>query len=70
MVRWQWQPGDLVIWDNRSTMHCATGGQKSQVMSVKSQNDQNVMVVLHMTLQCSVSWIFFLTAPVLACTRL
>lgn len=21
----QWQVGDLVIWDNRSTMHCATG---------------------------------------------
>ncbi|CAE7214569.1 tauD [Symbiodinium sp. CCMP2592] len=25
VVRWRWQPGDLVIWDNRSTMHCATG---------------------------------------------
>jgi len=22
---WDWQPGDLVVWDNRCTMHCATG---------------------------------------------
>ncbi|MFX9193219.1 TauD/TfdA family dioxygenase, partial [Acinetobacter baumannii] len=23
--RHRWQPGDLVMWDNRSTMHLATG---------------------------------------------
>ncbi len=22
--RYRWQPGDVVIWDNRATMHCAT----------------------------------------------
>ncbi|CAL1149523.1 unnamed protein product [Cladocopium goreaui] len=25
VVRWHWNVGDLVIWDNRCTMHCATG---------------------------------------------
>ena len=25
VVQWQWRPGDLVIWDNRCTMHAATG---------------------------------------------
>eukprot|EP00933_Yihiella_yeosuensis_P052382 TRINITY_DN50445_c0_g1_i1.p1 TRINITY_DN50445_c0_g1~~TRINITY_DN50445_c0_g1_i1.p1 ORF type:complete len:355 (-),score=53.11 TRINITY_DN50445_c0_g1_i1:44-1108(-) len=24
-IKWQWQPGDVVIWDNRCTIHCATG---------------------------------------------
>lgn len=24
-VAWRWQPGDIVIWDNRCTMHAATG---------------------------------------------
>lgn len=24
-VCWQWQPGDVVVWDNRSTMHSGTG---------------------------------------------
>mmetsp|Transcript_7027 Transcript_7027/g.11320 ORF Transcript_7027/g.11320 Transcript_7027/m.11320 type:complete len:356 (-) Transcript_7027:32-1099(-) len=24
-VAWRWKVGDLAIWDNRSTMHCATG---------------------------------------------
>ena len=24
-VCWRWQPGDLVVWDNRSTMHSGTG---------------------------------------------
>lgn len=24
-LRWRWAPGDLAIWDNRSTMHCGTG---------------------------------------------
>mmetsp|Transcript_63218 Transcript_63218/g.195888 ORF Transcript_63218/g.195888 Transcript_63218/m.195888 type:complete len:241 (+) Transcript_63218:26-748(+) len=24
-VRWHWAEGDLVVWDNRCTMHCATG---------------------------------------------
>lgn len=24
-VKWQWAPGDLVLWDNRCTIHCATG---------------------------------------------
>ena len=21
-IRWQWEPGDLAMWDNRSTQHC------------------------------------------------
>ncbi|EOD09027.1 hypothetical protein EMIHUDRAFT_216839 [Emiliania huxleyi CCMP1516] len=25
VVQWQWEPGDFVVWDNRCTMHCATG---------------------------------------------
>ena len=25
VVKWQWAVGDLVVWDNRCTMHCATG---------------------------------------------
>ncbi|MFT5392702.1 MAG: alpha-ketoglutarate-dependent taurine dioxygenase [Gammaproteobacteria bacterium] len=24
-VKWEWQPGDIVVWDNRCTMHSATG---------------------------------------------
>ena len=24
-VRWHWQPGDIVVWDNRCTMHAPTG---------------------------------------------
>lgn len=24
-VVWQWSEGDMVVWDNRSTMHCGTG---------------------------------------------
>ena len=24
-VRWHWQPGDVVVWDNRCTIHAATG---------------------------------------------
>lgn len=24
-VRWRWQPGDIVVWDNRCTLHAATG---------------------------------------------
>ena len=24
-VKWQWQPGDVVVWDNRCTVHAATG---------------------------------------------
>ena len=24
-VRWQWQAGDIVVWDNRCTLHAATG---------------------------------------------
>ncbi len=24
-VKWSWQPGDIVAWDNRTTMHAATG---------------------------------------------
>ena len=23
--KWEWRRGDLVVWDNRCTMHCATG---------------------------------------------
>lgn len=25
VVPWQWRHGDLVVWDNRATVHCATG---------------------------------------------
>eukprot|EP00747_Dinoflagellata_sp_TGD_P210462 gnl/TRDRNA2_/TRDRNA2_83732_c0_seq1.p1 gnl/TRDRNA2_/TRDRNA2_83732_c0~~gnl/TRDRNA2_/TRDRNA2_83732_c0_seq1.p1 ORF type:complete len:400 (+),score=64.58 gnl/TRDRNA2_/TRDRNA2_83732_c0_seq1:58-1200(+) len=25
VVRWRWAPGDVVVWDNRCTMHTATG---------------------------------------------
>lgn len=28
-VKWQWAAGDLVIWDNRCTLHCATGFDES-----------------------------------------
>ena len=24
-VRWRWQAGDVVVWDNRCTIHAATG---------------------------------------------
>lgn len=24
-VRWQWKPGDIVVWDNRCTIHAASG---------------------------------------------
>jgi alpha-ketoglutarate-dependent taurine dioxygenase len=24
-VKWSWRPGDIVVWDNRCTMHAATG---------------------------------------------
>eukprot|EP00933_Yihiella_yeosuensis_P054485 TRINITY_DN52956_c0_g1_i1.p1 TRINITY_DN52956_c0_g1~~TRINITY_DN52956_c0_g1_i1.p1 ORF type:complete len:365 (+),score=54.82 TRINITY_DN52956_c0_g1_i1:29-1096(+) len=24
-IVWNWQPGDLLVWDNRSTIHCGTG---------------------------------------------
>ncbi len=24
-VKWSWQPGDVVVWDNRCTIHSATG---------------------------------------------
>jgi taurine dioxygenase len=24
-VKWQWRPGDIVVWDNRCTIHSATG---------------------------------------------
>jgi len=29
-LTWKWQVGDLVVWDNRSTMHCATGFDHSK----------------------------------------
>ena len=24
-VKWSWRPGDVVVWDNRCTLHAATG---------------------------------------------
>jgi taurine dioxygenase len=30
-VRWRWQPGDVVIWDNRATQHRAIADQGSQL---------------------------------------
>ena len=30
-VVWQWREGDLVVWDNRSTLHCATGYDQALV---------------------------------------
>ena len=29
-VKWSWQPGDIVAWDNRTTMHAATGFDDEQ----------------------------------------
>ncbi|CAK0874024.1 unnamed protein product [Prorocentrum cordatum] len=29
-VTWQWEVGDFVVWDNRCTMHCATGYDTEQ----------------------------------------
>lgn len=29
-VKWTWQPGDIVAWDNRCTMHAATGFEYDQ----------------------------------------
>jgi alpha-ketoglutarate-dependent taurine dioxygenase len=29
-VKWCWQPGDVVVWDNRCTIHAATGYQYEQ----------------------------------------
>lgn len=29
-IRWRWQPGDIVAWDNRCTMHAATGFDPEQ----------------------------------------
>eukprot|EP00930_Biecheleria_cincta_P056622 TRINITY_DN42700_c0_g1_i1.p1 TRINITY_DN42700_c0_g1~~TRINITY_DN42700_c0_g1_i1.p1 ORF type:complete len:101 (-),score=3.63 TRINITY_DN42700_c0_g1_i1:87-389(-) len=23
-IKWKWKPGDLIVWDNRSTIHCGT----------------------------------------------
>ncbi len=31
-VRWRWQPGDVVVWDNRCTIHAATGFDHQQYM--------------------------------------
>ena len=25
VVKWQWAAGDVAVWDNRCTIHCATG---------------------------------------------
>ena len=29
-VKWTWQPGDIVVWDNRCTVHAATGFDRHQ----------------------------------------
>ncbi|KAK3236044.1 hypothetical protein CYMTET_53794 [Cymbomonas tetramitiformis] len=29
-IRWQWREGDLLVWDNFSTIHCATGFDDAQ----------------------------------------
>ena len=29
-VKWEWQPGDIVVWDNRSTIHSGTGFDADQ----------------------------------------
>lgn len=31
-VQWRWQPGDVVVWDNRCTIHAATGFDHQQYM--------------------------------------
>jgi len=41
-VRWSWQAGDVVIWDNRATQHCAVndyGDQKRVVRRVTVDGD-------------------------------
>jgi taurine dioxygenase len=29
-VKWSWKPGDVVVWDNRCTIHAATGFDNQQ----------------------------------------
>lgn len=46
-VRWHWAPGDVVIWDNRSTQHYAVAdydGQPRQVRRVTVAGDVPVSV--------------------------
>jgi taurine dioxygenase len=35
MVRWRWQPGDLIIWDNRATQHYAINDYGDQARHVR-----------------------------------
>jgi taurine dioxygenase len=33
--RWHWQPGDLAVWDERSTNHRSAGDYFPQVRSIR-----------------------------------
>ncbi|BCH12580.1 taurine catabolism dioxygenase (plasmid) [Mesorhizobium sp. 131-3-5] len=46
-VRWKWNQGDVAIWDNRATMHCATkdyGDQRRVVHRTTVEGDVPVSV--------------------------
>lgn len=46
-VRWKWKQGDVAIWDNRATMHCATkdyGDQRRVVRRVTIEGEVPVGV--------------------------
>ncbi|MER9204056.1 TauD/TfdA family dioxygenase [Mesorhizobium sp. M0933] len=46
-VRWKWKPGDIAIWDNRATMHCATkdyGDQRRLVRRATIEGEVPVSV--------------------------
>lgn len=34
-MRWKWKQGDVAIWDNRATMHCATKDYGDQRRAVR-----------------------------------
>ncbi|MER9586563.1 TauD/TfdA family dioxygenase [Mesorhizobium sp. M0276] len=46
-VRWKWKQGDIAIWDNRATMHCATndcGDQRRVVRRATIEGEVPVSV--------------------------
>eukprot|EP00435_Cladocopium_sp_Y103_P045238 s1027_g12.t4 len=48
-VKWEWQVGDLVLWDNRCTMHCATGKKNlGKCDLMRTQLHQNLCPQAHL----------------------